>query len=186
MSGLDVNAVGPRGDYYDATRVAQALGLERSFQNMTDATPDATLRDARMVKMQLVVNGEASAALLPNQLVTYKTLLSGEKVVKAAATVGTLIHGVVDSHLPAAGVPAGSAFWMTREGPTKFINDAAAALTEFLPLSVSPSVAGSVRATDLTPSSDADGMDQQVGRVGQAEAAADASATFWGYLKLAQ
>ena len=190
MSGRDVNQVGiPRGVDTDFTRVSGSLGMQRWFRNGTGAVPDV-IRDQRDVLMQLVRNG-SGGALLPGQIVAYKTLLSGGTVTNPAAAATARGDGVVDHYLPAAGVADGRCFWMVVDGPTKLLNDAAGAITEFDALVVSASVAGCVRTQTAAPTQGNE-VPQLNGRVGRAEAAALAgggalatATAFFGYFRSA-
>jgi hypothetical protein len=171
-----VNQGPMRGQTFSSTTLPGLLGMRRAFKNVTGLLSSDTLRDERPVWMQLVKNRKGSA-ILPKQLCVYKAGYFGTGVDLAAAAGGTIIHGVADPFLPAAGVADGEFFWMIINGPAKFINDANADLAEGVKLMVSPSVAGSVRlATGDTMAA--------IGSIcGQTEAAIVASANGWGYFK---
>lgn len=144
MSNFDVNGVINRGESPVTGRLSHMLGRTFLFPNMSSLTARAP-RDQRNVWMMVVKNGEASAAILPGSLVTWKTALAGTTVVLPAATAGVLICGVADWLMPSAGALAGDDFLITVLGPTKFLADANAGITEFDNLINSGSVAGCVR-----------------------------------------
>jgi len=188
MSNRDVNLVGVnRGESTDYTRVSGSLGIQKLFPNGTGAFPDV-IRDQRDVLMELVRNS-SGGAILPGQVVTYKTLLSGKEITNPAAAATGRADGIADHYLPAAGVADGRCFWMVIDGPTKFLNDAAGAISEFDELVVSASVAGCVRTQTAAPTQGNE-VPQLNGKVGRAEAAAVAgggtlanATAFFGYFR---
>ena len=173
---LNVNMGPKRGESFTSGSLAHLLGLQRAFKDMTGPLSTDTLRSERPVWCQLVKNRKG-AAILPGQLLVWKAGYGGIGVDLAAATAAQLIVGVADWMLPTAGVADGEYFWMVTKGPTKFINDANATLSEFAALMVSPSVAGSVRAAT------GDTMVAINSQVGIAEASILASATGYGFFK---
>jgi hypothetical protein len=180
-----VNLVCNRGEAVASTKFTHLYGHIVEFQNLGALTDNAP-RDYRSVQMMFVKNG-SGGALLPGQLVAWKTGQEGKHVTNPAATTGVLIAGVVDHLLPAAGVADGQGFLMTILGPTKFLNDAAGAISEFDKLVNSSSVAGCVRVKTAAPAQGAE-LAQVNGLVGYAAAAAVAgggtlanATSFWGY-----
>ena len=143
MSNRDVNTF-ERGTTQLAGRTPAMLGRTFEYLNYSSSAL-TTLRDNRLVKMMVVTNGEASAALLPGQLVAWKTGLQGTKVVNPAASAGVAIAGVVDWLIPAAGAAAGYDFLIIIFGPARFLIDANATVAEGDNLINSASVAGCVR-----------------------------------------
>lgn len=188
---LSVNRTGVnRGETTEATRLPKLLGTVLNFPNIAavaSSGPNIT-RDARPVRMRLIKN-DSGVAWLPGQIIAYKTLLAGTAGTNPAAAATAVAHGVVDHCVPAAGVPNGHACWVTEDGPTKFLNDAAGTVTEFNKLVVSSSVAGAVRVQTAAPTQGNE-VDQINGLVGQAEEGAAAgggtlanATSFWGYFK---
>lgn len=84
----------------------------------------AAKRSEHIVECCLVKN-DSGAALLPKRLVVWKTSGSKTLVDGYSATTACQVAGVVDEHLPAAGVPNGSWFWMVRKGPALATTDLA-------------------------------------------------------------
>lgn len=169
MGIRDTNGICPRGESVPGTQFPQLYGSIRSFDNLTSLA-DKAMRDAREVLMMFVRNG-SGGALLPGQIVTWKTLLAGRHVTNPAAAATAVAHGVVDHLLPAAGVADGRGFWMTIRGPARLLNDAAGAISEFDRLVVSASVAGCVRVQTAAPTQGNE-IPQLNGLAGQAEEAA--------------
>jgi hypothetical protein len=76
MSNFDVGGILKRGEVYPSGTTPSVYGRTFTFPNLTNLTNRAP-RDPRMVWMMYVKNGEASLALLPGQLVAWKTALDG-------------------------------------------------------------------------------------------------------------
>lgn len=161
MSNQDVNGAIERGRSQLTGRLTEALGRTFLFPNKASLTASG-FRDGRLSRMMVVKNGEASAALVPGSLVTWKAGAFGTTVVLPAATAGVLIAGVVDYLLPAAGAAAGYDFLITIWGPCKYLYDANAIVAEYDNLLNSGSVAGTART----------GTHNAAGTVGRAEVAA--------------
>jgi hypothetical protein len=132
-----------RGQYGATGHLARLLGFE-FWDDYINALTDVQPVDSRKTRKRLVKNSQGGA-LLPGQLVTWKTGKAGQEVATPAATAGVQIVGVVDFLLPATGVPDTGYFWIYIEGPCKFLLDANATSAEFDCLINSASVAGCVR-----------------------------------------
>lgn len=180
MSSFDVTGICKRGEVVPSgvmTSCYGKVGIAQSFALLTDTSP----RDQRNVWMMFVKNAEASLALLPGQLVAWKTALAGSQVVYPAATAGVQIVGVVDHLLPAAGCAAGSACLITVLGPTKFLLDANATSAEFDCLINSGSVAGCVRTG--TTSGAIVGRNEASGTTAAGAGAIGTATSFWGFFQ---
>jgi hypothetical protein len=182
MSSFDVGGILKRGEVYPSGHNTDVYGRTFTFPNLTNLTNRAP-RDPRMVWMKYVKNGEASLALLPGQLVAWKTAQDGAGqglVVYPAATAGVQIAGVVDHLIPAAGCAAGSACLIVVLGPTKMLLDNNATSAEFDNLINSGGVAGCVRAG--TTSGAIVGRNEAAGTTAAGTAGTIAAATsFWGF-----
>ena len=134
------NSVAPvaRGKtFFDGGTVDTSGGkhLEGTVHVFPTTDPDDTTnrRDGGNVTCILVRNSH-SAALLPGIVVKWKTdATSGSELVEGREVVGGDIGlkaraaGVVDDHLPAAGVPVGDLFWLVVKGQCKCTVDGAVA-----------------------------------------------------------
>jgi hypothetical protein len=179
MSNNDVAA--PLRGFTEVTgRTPERLGRTWQYPNLTSlaTTGVQTIRDGRLVTMMWVLNGEASLALLPGQLVAWKTALDGTTVVYPAASAGVQIVGVVDHLLPTAGCAAGSECLITVLGPTKFLLDANATSAEFDNLINSASVAGCVRTG--TTSGAIVGRNENRATAAAGAGAIGTATSFWG------
>ncbi len=110
--------------YGQSTRVE---GAEKLFDDVApSSTPGVkTHRTNRQVKCIFVRNA-SGIALLPKRLATWKAGYEGRQVDGYCTTDHARCAGVVDEHLPAAGVPANDMFWLAVEGPTLCLTDIAA------------------------------------------------------------
>jgi hypothetical protein len=91
------------------------VGAVKVFPDVNPAT--GKIRSNR-VKKCIAVRNTSGVALLPKRVVTFKsgsiTEVDGYTNVTDQASAG-----VVDEHLPAAGVAANDVFWITIDGPTE-------------------------------------------------------------------
>jgi hypothetical protein len=97
-------------------------GLEAIFEDVAPATVRGqvlTKRSGRPVKCRLVRNVSAgSLALKPKFVVTYSSGYQFKRVDGNVAVDAAEVAGVVDEHLPSAGVAVGDLFWIVYDGPT--------------------------------------------------------------------
>ena len=110
----------PTSTYWKET--VDIEGLEAIFEDVAPATTRGqvlTKRSGRPVKCRLVRNASAgSLNLLPKFVVTYASGYQFKRVDGNVAVNDVEVAGVVDEHLPAAGVAVGDLFWIVYDGPT--------------------------------------------------------------------
>jgi hypothetical protein len=110
----------PASTYWKET--VEIEGLEATFEDVAPATARGqvlTKRSGRPVKCRLVRNASAgSHNLLPKMLVTYASGYQFKRVDGNVAVNDAECAGIVDEHLPAAGVVVGDLFWIVYDGPT--------------------------------------------------------------------
>jgi hypothetical protein len=110
----------PTSTYWKET--VDIEGLEAIFEDVAPATTRGqvlTKRSGRPVKCRLVRNASAgSLNLLPKVLVTYASGYQFKRVDGMVAVGDAECAGIVDEHLPAAGVAVGDLFWIVYDGPT--------------------------------------------------------------------
>jgi len=97
-------------------------GMEGIFEDLAPASARGQVlvkRSGRPVKCRLVRNANASSEnLLPKMLVTYAAGYQFKRVDGNVAVDDAECAGIVDEHLPAAGVAVGDLFWIVYDGPT--------------------------------------------------------------------
>ena len=93
---------------------SHVLGVRKVFRDENPQT--GALLSNRTVEC-ICVKNSSSGALLPGSVVKFKdSAILAE--VDGGATTSTLLMGIVDEYLPAAGVPAGEVFWLVVAGPS--------------------------------------------------------------------
>lgn len=94
-------------------------GVVKYFDDVAPSTTPGvkSKRSDKQVKCVLVRNA-AGVALLPKLVVKWKSGKRGKQVDGYCNVDHEACAGVVDEHLPAAGVPANDLFWLAVEGPT--------------------------------------------------------------------
>jgi len=110
----------PTSTYWKETAMIE--GLEAVFEDTAPATARGQVlvkRSGRPVKCRLVRNASAgSLNLLPQMMVTYLADYQFKRVAGNVRLDAAECAGVVDEHLPAAGVVVGDLFWIVYDGPT--------------------------------------------------------------------
>lgn len=92
-----------------------------SVKEFTDVNPVTGVVRSNRRKVCVAVRNASGAALLPKRVVTFSTTAGKlfSEVTGYSAVTNEERVGVVDEHLPAAGVANGEIFWVTVEGPTE-------------------------------------------------------------------
>jgi len=101
-------------------------GTEKLFADYAPQTTPGAInkRSNRMVRCILVRN-VSDIALLPKRIVKWKSGYEGRQVDGYCTEDHERCAGVVDEHLPAAGVPDNDCFWLVVQGPTLVLTDLA-------------------------------------------------------------
>jgi len=94
------------------------VGVVKEFPDVVPST--GAVRTNRR-KVCVAVRNKSGAALLPKRLVTFSTTAGKlfSEVTGYSAVTNEERVGVVDEHLPSAGVADGEVFWVTVSGPTE-------------------------------------------------------------------
>lgn len=141
--GLLVDPPFALGQTLGVSSTDDGKGWVGAVKEFTDVTPSTGVIRSNRRKVCIAVRNTSGAALLPKNLVTFDNSPAGPDSVGAVdaknQVTGNEFVGVVDEHLPAAGVAANDVFWVTIEGPTEVIADAA--------ISVGDAVAADTAAT---------------------------------------
>lgn len=96
-------------------------GVTKYFRNTKSSYETSTpgdfvaLRNSRDVR-GVIVRNVSGITLLPKRFVTYQTAQWGKRTDGYCAFAGGPVAGIVDDHLPAAGVPNGDLFWLITGG----------------------------------------------------------------------
>lgn len=111
------------GETSPSGELEHLLGTEREFPHWTVGTARPRAIASNMLVHARWVKNETGGALLPGNVCTWDTgsTYGPGKAVIAEATSGTNTGiGVVDPHLPAAGVADNDHFWLIERGPCQF------------------------------------------------------------------
>jgi hypothetical protein len=123
------NSVAPiaRGETFFAGGTADAAGAVH-LEGLVHAFPDTDPAD--VVKRRsggnvvcVLVRNTHSAAVLPGNVVVWKTLKFGKETGAPCSTLAERVAGVVDDHLPAAGCAINDLYWLIVRGPADVIAD---------------------------------------------------------------
>lgn len=92
-----------------------------SVKEFPDVNPTTGAVRTNRRKVCIAVRNKSGAALLPKRLVTFSTTAGKlfSEVTGYSTTTNEERVGVVDEHLPAAGVADNEVFWVTVDGPTE-------------------------------------------------------------------
>lgn len=93
----------------------QLEGQVTYFDDIDPSTPKVK-RSGKKVKA-VVVRNVGAAALLPGDMVTWATGYRNRRVDGKSRTTAVEVAGMVDDHLPAAGVAVGDLFYLIVDGP---------------------------------------------------------------------
>lgn len=112
----------PRGETVDAATGCfdHLVGREWWVADEVPAAGSSGTRQARtnrLVRIKLVKNG-AAVALLPKRLARFASTDYGQTIDGYVATTAQDYAGVIDEHLPSAGVPASYYCYVVTAGPT--------------------------------------------------------------------
>jgi hypothetical protein len=101
---------------YDAVNGdgSHLLGVRKTFR---DESPTTGAINSNHTVECVAVKNTSGSALLPGQVAKFKASAILTEVDGLAST-STLLMGVVDEYLPAAGVPNGEVFWLVVSGPS--------------------------------------------------------------------
>ena len=95
------------------------------MKEFTDVNPTTGAIRSNRRKLCVAVRNTSGGALLPKKVVKFDVGTAGSAVLGAVSADNTTANsrfvGIVDEHLPAAGVSANDVFWVTVEGPTEVI-----------------------------------------------------------------
>lgn len=104
--------------------VAQDYGYKAYSLDLSSLTTGA-IRSSNIVE-GIVVKNTSGVSLLPKYTVSWKTTAIGQEVDGYVRTTAAKPAGIVDEHLPAAGVATGDIFFLVVKGPTLGFSSAAA------------------------------------------------------------
>ena len=110
------------GQTLGVSSTSDGTGWVGAVKEFTDINPTTGVIRSNRRKVCVAVRNTSGAALLPKKLVTFSGIDSADGQNTVA---GNEFVGVVDEFLPAAGVAANDVFWVTIEGPTEVVADAA-------------------------------------------------------------
>jgi hypothetical protein len=117
------------GDTIDANNLGGVLfeGTVAVFPNRSAKTGVAPWsRRAPDEVVAVLVRNVSGVNLLPGMMVTWAAGYFKKRVDGYSRTTAVWVAGVVDEHLPAAGVPTNDLFWLVVKGPTLVKTSAAA------------------------------------------------------------
>ena len=101
-------------------------GAQKDFAYYTTpTTPGAIMPAQQAMTTCILVRNRSGIALLPKRIVKWKSGSEGKEVDGYCAVDFECVAGVVDEHLPAAGVPANDLFWIAVKGPSLVLTDLA-------------------------------------------------------------
>jgi hypothetical protein len=110
------------GQTLGVSSTSDGTGWVGAVKEFTDINPTTGVIRSNRRKVCVAVRNTSGGALLPKKLVTFSGIGSADGQNTVA---GNEFVGVVDEFLPAAGVAANDVFWVTIEGPTEVVADAA-------------------------------------------------------------
>lgn len=110
------------GQTLGVSSTADGTGWVGAVKEFTDVNPTTGKIRSNRRKVCVACRNTSGAALLPKKLVTVSVIGDAGAY---NATAGNEYVGVVDEFLPTAGVAANDVFWLTIEGPTEVLADAA-------------------------------------------------------------
>ena len=97
-------------------------GTVRQFQDLAVSAGGMKTKNSGRTVTCMLVRNTSAGALLPGRLVSWQSGYIGRRVDGYTTTDFARVAGVVDEHLPAAGVPRYDLFWLVVKGPTQVIN----------------------------------------------------------------
>ena len=120
------------GQTLGVSSTSDGTGWVGAVKEFTDVNPSTGVIRSNRRKICVAVRNTSGGALLPKKVVKFDIGTAGTAVLGAASgdntTANASFVGVVDEHLPSAGVSANDVFWVTVEGPTEVIANGAVAL----------------------------------------------------------
>lgn len=119
--GQTLGTTTPNDSLYGLSSGAYGDNWVGTVKEFTDVNPVTGVVRTNRRKVCVAVRNKSGAALLPKRVVTFSTdagKLFSEVTGYSAATNEERV-GVVDEHLPAAGVANDDVFWVTVDGPTE-------------------------------------------------------------------
>jgi hypothetical protein len=113
------------GQTLGVSSTSDGTGWVGAVKEFTDVNPSTGVIRSNRRKICVAVRNTSGGALLPKKVVKFDIGTAGTAVLGAASGDNTAANasfvGVVDEHLPSAGVSANDVFWVTVEGPTEVI-----------------------------------------------------------------
>lgn len=97
-------------------------GTVRQFPDITVSTGGMKTKNSGRTVTCVLVRNTSAGALLPGRLVSWAAGYVGRRVDGYTTTDYARVAGVVDEHLPAAGVPRYDLFWLVVKGPALIKN----------------------------------------------------------------
>jgi hypothetical protein len=116
------------GGTADANGGGHLEGLIHAFPD-TDPSDVVKRRSGGNVVCILV---RASVAVTPGQVVVWQAAYHGKRTAAASSVLAERVAGVVDDHLPAAGVAVNDLYWLIVRGNADVINDGGIAADSML------------------------------------------------------
>jgi hypothetical protein len=111
------------GQTLGVSSATAGTGWVGSVKQFPDVNPTTGAIRSNRIKTCVAVRNSSGAALLPKRVVRFVRGTAGTAVFSAVdgytAVTNSEFVGVVDEHLPAAGVVSNDVFWVTVEGPTE-------------------------------------------------------------------
>lgn len=113
------------GQTLGVSSTSDGTGWVGAVKEFTDVNPSTGVIRSNRRKVCIAVRNTSGGALLPKKVVKFDVGTAGTAVLGAVSADNTTANsrfvGVVDEHLPSAGVSANDVFWITVEGPTEVI-----------------------------------------------------------------
>lgn len=113
------------GQTLGVSSTSDGTGWVGAVKEFTDVNPSTGVIRSNRRKICIAVRNTSGGALLPKKAVKFDTGTAGSAVLGAVSADNTSANsrfvGIVDEHLPSAGVSANDVFWVTVEGPTEVI-----------------------------------------------------------------
>lgn len=144
-------------------------GMEHDFEDVAPGQdPGAKTRRTRQWVHAICVRNKAGVAVVPGDVVKWKATFRRRRTDVKTDTADMEVAGVVDPHLPSAGVRDGDLYWLIRKGLCE-VNKPSGAISEGALLVANAS--GQAAAAGA-PASDQEAQDQATNALGRCQTAA--------------